>query len=120
MFTAPLLTYSPISVLFTPARNPLFSSILTQFLTQTRPQARGWGGLHTPPPLFCLLTVAVPKPTCQRVFSRKKRAFLSKKKEPYMGREMYNLYCIACHGGNVASGGIVPDLRYRIDAIAPA
>lgn len=37
-----------------------------------------------------------------------------------MGREMYNLYCIACHGGNVASGGIVPDLRYRIDAIAPA
>lgn len=36
------------------------------------------------------------------------------------GRELYNLYCIACHGGNAVSAGMVPDLRYRIDALAPA
>ena len=35
------------------------------------------------------------------------------------GRTVYNLYCAVCHGGNVISGGIVPDLRYRIDAVAP-
>jgi PQQ-dependent dehydrogenase (methanol/ethanol family) len=36
------------------------------------------------------------------------------------GRTLYNLYCIACHGGNATSAGIIPDLRFRIDAIAPA
>ncbi len=30
------------------------------------------------------------------------------------GREVYNSYCAVCHGGNAISGGIVPDLRYRI------
>jgi PQQ-dependent dehydrogenase (methanol/ethanol family) len=30
------------------------------------------------------------------------------------GRAMYNLYCVVCHGGNAISGGLVPDLRYRI------
>jgi len=36
------------------------------------------------------------------------------------GRELYNQYCSVCHGGNVISGGIVPDLRYRIAQIAPS
>jgi quinohemoprotein ethanol dehydrogenase len=35
------------------------------------------------------------------------------------GRTVYNLYCAVCHGGNVISGGIVPDLRYRIEALTP-
>jgi quinohemoprotein ethanol dehydrogenase len=30
------------------------------------------------------------------------------------GREHFNHYCAVCHGGNAISGGIVPDLRYRI------
>ena len=36
------------------------------------------------------------------------------------GREVYNLMCVACHGGNAASAGMVPDLRYRINDVAPA
>jgi quinohemoprotein ethanol dehydrogenase len=36
------------------------------------------------------------------------------------GRGLYNLFCVACHGGNAASAGMVPDLRYRINDIAPA
>lgn len=36
------------------------------------------------------------------------------------GREVYNLYCAVCHGGNVISGGIVPDLRYRVGELDPA
>jgi len=36
------------------------------------------------------------------------------------GRDLYNLLCVACHGGNAASAGMVPDLRYRINDIAPA
>ena len=36
------------------------------------------------------------------------------------GRELYNDYCAVCHGGNAISGGIVPDVRYRIAALAPA
>jgi len=35
------------------------------------------------------------------------------------GRAIYNQYCAFCHGGNVVSGGIVPDLRYRIEALSP-
>jgi len=35
------------------------------------------------------------------------------------GRQLYNLYCAFCHGGNVVSGGIVPDLRYRIAKLDP-
>ena len=30
------------------------------------------------------------------------------------GRTQFNHYCAVCHGGNAISGGIVPDLRYRI------
>ncbi|MAJ59792.1 MAG: PQQ-dependent dehydrogenase, methanol/ethanol family [bacterium TMED88] len=36
------------------------------------------------------------------------------------GRALYNTYCSVCHGGNAVSGGLVPDLRYRIGALAPA
>lgn len=36
------------------------------------------------------------------------------------GRELYNLYCVVCHGGNAISGGLIPDLRYRIAEIEPA
>jgi mono/diheme cytochrome c family protein len=36
------------------------------------------------------------------------------------GRGHYNHYCAVCHGGNAISGGIVPDLRYRIGELAPA
>jgi len=36
------------------------------------------------------------------------------------GRGLFELYCAVCHGGNAVSGGIVPDLRYRIEALAPA
>jgi mono/diheme cytochrome c family protein len=36
------------------------------------------------------------------------------------GRELYNQYCVVCHGGNVISGGLVPDLRYRIGELDPA
>jgi quinohemoprotein ethanol dehydrogenase len=36
------------------------------------------------------------------------------------GRELYNQYCAVCHGGNAISGGIVPDLRYRIGELDPA
>lgn len=36
------------------------------------------------------------------------------------GRDLYNLLCVACHGGNAASAGMVPDLRYRISDVAPA
>jgi len=35
------------------------------------------------------------------------------------GRAIYDLYCAFCHGGNAISGGIVPDLRYRIGALDP-
>jgi PQQ-dependent dehydrogenase (methanol/ethanol family) len=35
------------------------------------------------------------------------------------GRELYNLYCAVCHGGNAISGGLVPDLRYRIAELDP-
>jgi len=34
------------------------------------------------------------------------------------GRVGYNQYCVVCHGGNAISGGIVPDLRYRIGDLA--
>jgi PQQ-dependent dehydrogenase (methanol/ethanol family) len=37
-----------------------------------------------------------------------------------VGRDLYNLYCAVCHGGNAISGGIVPDLRYRIGELEPA
>jgi quinohemoprotein ethanol dehydrogenase len=37
-----------------------------------------------------------------------------------LGREVYNQYCAVCHGGNAISGGIVPDLRYRIAELDPA
>jgi mono/diheme cytochrome c family protein len=36
------------------------------------------------------------------------------------GRELYNQYCAVCHGGNAISGGILPDLRYRIADLDPA
>jgi quinohemoprotein ethanol dehydrogenase len=36
------------------------------------------------------------------------------------GRQLYNQYCAVCHGGNAISGGIVPDLRYRIAERDPA
>ena len=36
------------------------------------------------------------------------------------GRELYNLYCAVCHGGNAISGGILPDLRYRIADLDPS
>jgi mono/diheme cytochrome c family protein len=36
------------------------------------------------------------------------------------GRALYNTYCAVCHGGNAVSGGIVPDIRYRLDEIDPA
>ena len=36
------------------------------------------------------------------------------------GRMLYNTYCSVCHGGNAVSGGLVPDLRYRVEALAPA
>ena len=35
------------------------------------------------------------------------------------GRELYNLYCAVCHGGNAISGGLLPDLRYRIAELDP-
>ena len=33
------------------------------------------------------------------------------------GRDLFNTYCSVCHGGNAISGGIVPDLRYRVGAL---
>jgi quinohemoprotein ethanol dehydrogenase len=36
------------------------------------------------------------------------------------GRELYNTFCIVCHGGNAVSSGLVPDLRYRISELDPA
>ncbi len=36
------------------------------------------------------------------------------------GRPLFHLYCAACHGGNATSSGMLPDLRYRIDAVASA
>jgi len=36
------------------------------------------------------------------------------------GRELYNLYCAVCHGGNAISGGVLPDLRYSIGSLDPA
>jgi mono/diheme cytochrome c family protein len=36
------------------------------------------------------------------------------------GRALYDVYCAVCHGGNAISGGIVPDLRYRIGVLDPA
>ena len=42
---------------------------------------------------------------------------LAAREEVEQGRELYNLYCAVCHGGNAISGGIVPDLRYRVGAL---
>ena len=36
------------------------------------------------------------------------------------GRTLYDAYCVFCHGGNAVSGGLVPDVRYRVEALAPA
>jgi quinohemoprotein ethanol dehydrogenase len=36
------------------------------------------------------------------------------------GREVYNTFCLVCHGGNAVSSGLVPDLRYRISALDTA
>ena len=36
------------------------------------------------------------------------------------GRDLYNAYCAVCHGGNAISGGIVPDIRYRLAETGPA
>ncbi|NKI19128.1 PQQ-dependent dehydrogenase, methanol/ethanol family [Spongiibacter sp. KMU-166] len=36
------------------------------------------------------------------------------------GRVLYNQYCAVCHGGNAISAGLISDLRYRINDIAPA
>ena len=36
------------------------------------------------------------------------------------GRGLYNVYCAVCHGGNAISGGLVPDLRYRVEELAAA
>ncbi len=35
------------------------------------------------------------------------------------GLRLYNTYCVFCHGGNAVSGGIVPDLRYRMAELEP-
>ncbi|MFK7896992.1 MAG: PQQ-dependent dehydrogenase, methanol/ethanol family [Myxococcota bacterium] len=40
--------------------------------------------------------------------------------EAEAGRSLFNIYCAVCHGGNAISGGIVPDLRYRIAAVDAA
>jgi quinohemoprotein ethanol dehydrogenase len=55
---------------------------------------------RTPPP--------VPMPTFQVQASR---ADLTQ------GRALYAQFCSRCHGGDVASGGSVPDLRYASTAI---
>jgi quinohemoprotein ethanol dehydrogenase len=36
------------------------------------------------------------------------------------GRFIYNMHCGVCHGGNATSAGMIPDLRYSINTIAPA
>ncbi len=36
------------------------------------------------------------------------------------GRVLFNAYCAVCHGGNAISGGIVPDVRYRLGEIDTA
>jgi quinohemoprotein ethanol dehydrogenase len=36
------------------------------------------------------------------------------------GGYIYNNHCAACHGGNATSAGMIPDLRYSINTIAPA
>ncbi len=35
------------------------------------------------------------------------------------GRALYDTYCVFCHGGNATSGGLVPDLRYRVADLEP-
>jgi quinohemoprotein ethanol dehydrogenase len=41
------------------------------------------------------------------------------RKEVEQGRELYAIYCMACHGGNAISGSVVPDLRFRVSELAP-
>lgn len=36
------------------------------------------------------------------------------------GRELFNLYCAVCHGGNAISAGLISDLRYRINDLDDA
>jgi quinohemoprotein ethanol dehydrogenase len=36
------------------------------------------------------------------------------------GGYIYNNHCAGCHGGNATSAGMIPDLRYSINTIAPA
>jgi len=36
------------------------------------------------------------------------------------GREVYNTFCVVCHGGNAVSAGLIPDLRYRITELDAA
>ncbi|MFT5656646.1 MAG: quinohemoprotein ethanol dehydrogenase [Arenicella sp.] len=37
-----------------------------------------------------------------------------------LGRGLYDMYCVVCHGGNVISAGLIPDLRYRIADLSSA
>ena len=36
------------------------------------------------------------------------------------GKALFNYNCAGCHGGNATSAGMIPDLRYSINRIAPA
>jgi PQQ-dependent dehydrogenase (methanol/ethanol family) len=36
------------------------------------------------------------------------------------GNYIYHNHCAGCHGGNATSAGMIPDLRYSINIIAPA
>ncbi len=60
------------------------------------------GGSATLTP-FVRKVPPVPMPTFQLAAS---------KPEIEQGRVLFAMYCGRCHGGNVVSGGSVPDLRY--------
>jgi quinohemoprotein ethanol dehydrogenase len=68
------------------------------------------GGTHKLPVLANQIEQALPAPAVAKGTTE----------QVELGRDLYYLSCVACHGGNAASAGMLPDLRYRINETSPA
>ncbi|WP_372865152.1 PQQ-dependent dehydrogenase, methanol/ethanol family [Spongiibacter sp.] len=66
-------------------------------------------GAEAPLPRVAVVEQSLPAPTVE----------LAAEDRVAQGRELYNLYCAVCHGGNAISAGLISDLRYRINDVAP-
>ncbi|MFQ3324701.1 MAG: quinohemoprotein ethanol dehydrogenase [Pseudomonadales bacterium] len=67
-------------------------------------------GANTALPRVEVVEQALPMPTLEQ----------SDAEVIAQGNYIYHNHCAGCHGGNATSAGMIPDLRYSINIIAPA